>query len=92
MKQNVSQVSGGIMINVDVSVKNIIMWKRYVWNRPTCRCENGKYLAIFMDKIISNEFVDVKETNFHESNITCKIQSFYILLTFFNHHYIIDSC
>ena len=55
MKQNVSQVSGGIMINVDVSVKNIIMWKRYVWNRPTCRCENGKYLAIIMDKIISND-------------------------------------
>ena len=41
-----------------------------------------KYLASIMDKIICNEFVDVKETNFNESNKTCKIQSFYILLTF----------
>ena len=41
-----------------------------------------KYLASIMDKIICNEFVDVKETNFNENNKTCKIQSFYILLTF----------
>ena len=35
-----------------------------------------------MDKTICNEFVDVKETNFNENNVTCKIQSFYALLTF----------
>ena len=35
-----------------------------------------------MDKIICNEIIDVKETNFSEQNITCKTQSFYILLTF----------
>ena len=35
-----------------------------------------------MDKIICDEIIDVKETNFNEKNITCKAQSFYILLTF----------
>ena len=35
-----------------------------------------------MDKIICDEIIDVKETNFNEKNITCKTQSFYILLTF----------
>ena len=32
--------------------------------------------------IICDEVIDVKETNFNEKNITCKTQSFYILLTF----------
>ena len=35
-----------------------------------------------MDKIICDEIIDVKEMNFNENNITCKTQSFYILLTF----------
>ena len=38
MKENVIQTNGGIVTNVDVSVKND-------WNRATCDCENGKYLA-----------------------------------------------
>ena len=46
MKQNVSQINGGITVNVDVSVKNIIYVKTNVWNPSTCICENGKYLAI----------------------------------------------
>ena len=35
-----------------------------------------------MDKIICDEIINVKETNFNVKNITCKIQGFYILLTF----------
>ena len=35
-----------------------------------------------MDKIICDEIIDIKETNFNEKNITYEIQSFYILLTF----------
>ena len=54
--------------------------KDYLWNPATCDCENGKYLANIMDKIICDEIIDVKETNFNEKNITCKTQSFYILL------------
>ena len=32
--------------------------------------------------IIYDEIIDLKETNFNEKNITCKTQSFYILLAF----------
>ena len=56
--------------------------KKIVWNPATCNCENRKYLASIMDKIICDEIIDVKETNFNEKNITCKTQSSYILLTF----------
>ena len=48
MKQNVIQLNVGIMINVDVSVKNVCE-KDYVWNPVTCNCENEKYLASIMD-------------------------------------------
>ena len=41
MEQNVIQINGGITINADVSVKNIIYVKKeYVWNPSTCICEN----------------------------------------------------
>ena len=51
----------------------------------TCNCENGKYLASIMDKIICDEIIEnLKETNFNEKNLSCKAQSVYIL------H--IDSC
>ena len=34
------------MINVDVSVKNIINVKKsYGWNSATCSCNNGKHLT-----------------------------------------------
>ena len=49
MEKNVIQINGGITINVDVSVKNIIYVKKIVWNPDTCNCENEKYLASFMD-------------------------------------------
>ena len=55
--------------------------KNYVWNPDTCNCENGKYLACIIDKIICDEIIDLKETNFNEKNITCETQSFDILLT-----------
>ena len=48
----------------------------------TCNCENGKHLASIMDKIIRDEVIDVKETNFNKKNIIRKMQSFKILLTF----------
>ena len=32
--------------------------------------------------IICDEIIDVQEMNFNEKNITCKTQSFYILLAF----------
>ena len=44
-----------------------------------------------MDKIICDEIIDVKETNFNEKNITCKALFPYFTYFFINHHYIIDS-
>ena len=68
MEENVIQINGGIMINVDVSVKSIIYVKKdYVWNPATCNYENGKYLASIIDKLICDEIIDVKKkTNFNE--------------------------
>ena len=64
--------------------KHHICEEDYVWNPAICNCENGKYLASIMDDsgIICDEIIDVKERNFNEKNITCKIQNFYVLLAF----------
>ena len=35
-----------------------------------------------MDEIICDEIINSEETNFNEKNITCKTESFYILLSF----------
>ena len=66
--------------------KKYVCEKDYVWNPSTCSCENGKYLASIMDDsaITCNEVIESydKETNFNEKKGTCKMQKFYILLTF----------
>ena len=82
--------------------KHHICEKDYVWNPATCNCENGKYLAsikddsvIACDEVIKSydEEIKTSPTNFDEKNITCKTQSFYILLIFYiSRYYIIDSC
>ena len=52
MEENVIQIKNEIMINVDVSVTNIIYeGKDDIWNLATCSCENGKYLG----SIINND-------------------------------------
>ena len=55
--------------------------KDYVWNLDTFNCENEKYLASIMDKIICGESIDIKETHFNEKSITCRTQNFYIIVT-----------
>ena len=82
--------------------KHHICEKDYVRNPATCNCENGKYLAsikddsvIACDEVIKSydEEIKTSPTNFDEKNITCKTQSFYILLIFYiSRYYIIDSC
>ena len=53
VEENVIQINGGIAINVDVSVKNIIfVRKNYIWNPATCSCKNGKYLASIIDNSV----------------------------------------
>ena len=67
IEKKVTQINGGITINVDVSVKNIIYEKDYVWNPATCNCENRKYLAsvvdnsvITCDKVINLYYEEIK--------------------------------
>ena len=87
MEEIVTQINGGIMINVDVSVKKRhVCDKDYVSNPATCNCENGKYLAnimhdsaIMCDKIIESY---EKEKNFIEKKATCNVQKLYFLLSF----------
>ena len=87
MKENVIQINGGITIDVDVSVKNVMYVKKnYIWNPATSSCENGNYLVIITDDsaITSADIMKPynKETNFNGKKATCKTQNFYILLTF----------
>ena len=54
IKENEIEMNGGITINVDVSVKNIIYVKKnYIWNPSTCICENRKYLARIVDDSVT---------------------------------------
>ena len=45
MKKNLVQVSGRIMMNVDVIVKDTCMGKDYIWDIDACSCGNLKYLV-----------------------------------------------
>ena len=79
MEQNAIQINGVIAKNVDVRVKNVIYVKKIMFG---ILLQNGKELTSIKNDsaIICDEIVNVKETNFNEKNITCKIQNFYILL------------
>ena len=87
MEENMIQINGQIMINVDVFEKDRhASEKDYVWNPYTCICENGKYSASIMDDslITCDEIIASynEETNFYEKKTTCKMQNFYILHAF----------
>ena len=49
IEENVIEINGGIIINVDASVKKNACEKDYVSNPATCNWENGKYLLRIMD-------------------------------------------
>ena len=66
MEENVIHINGGITINVDVNVKNVMYVKKImfeIWNPVTRNCENGKYFPSIMDDsvIICNEVIDADE-------------------------------
>ena len=79
------------MINVDVSVKNVMYLKKnYVWNPATSNCENGKYLTSIMDDsaIICDEIIDREgKSNDEETKAVPKNFNENI-----NYYSIIDSC
>ena len=70
--ENVIQINGGIIINVDVSKKCPAYEKDHVVNPVTCSCENGNYLANIMDDsaISCDEVKDVGEEA--KSNVEAK--------------------
>ena len=79
MEEIVIQINGEIMINFDVSVKNVVYVKKdNVWNPATCNCENGKYLASIMydSAIMCDEIIELyeEETNFNHCNVMKKRQ------------------
>ena len=76
MEENVIQLNGGIMVNVDVIVKNVMYVKKdYIWNPSATNCKNGKYLARIMDDsvIVCDEVIESydEETNFNEKKAIC---------------------
>ena len=55
------QINGGIIINVDVGVKNVIYLKKIIFGiLLQWSGENGKYLASYIDDsaILCNEIID----------------------------------
>ena len=91
IKQNAIQINGGITINVDVSVKNIIYVKKIIFGILVWKCENGKYLTSIMDDsvIMCHEFIEeIVPTNFNKNKATF----LYFTCIFINHYSIIDSC
>ena len=101
MKENLIQINGGIMINVDVSVNSVMCEKKNVWNPATCICKNGKYLASIVDDsaIICVEVIESRDeemktipTNFNEKKATCNAKKLSFTFIFINYYGIIDSC
>ena len=86
MKKNVIQINGGITMDVNVSVKNIIYVKKIIFEIPLHVV--AKNLAtIIDDSVITCDEIVEKETktittNFNEKNAICKTKNFYILLVF----------
>ena len=67
----------------------------YIWNTATCSCKNGRYFASIIDNSVitfdetidaeaklNNEETKTVPANFNEKKLTCKSQTFYILLAF----------
>ena len=56
MEEVTTQITGGIMINVVVSVKNVMHVKKIIillqMGTDFHVCENGKYLATIMDNSV----------------------------------------
>ena len=86
MEENVIQINGGIMINVDTSVKNVMYEEDYFGNPAACNRENGKHSssimddwAIICDEIIKscNEDADADAEAKSYNEIKTKISIFY---------------
>ena len=92
MEENVIQINGGMTINVDVSVKNVMYAKKIMFGILLhVIVSMKKYLtsimdnsAIICDEVTESYYEETKTvpTDFNETNITCKTQNFYTLFAF----------
>ena len=93
MEKNVIQINGGITINVDLSVKNVIYVKMIMFGAFYMQLQNEKYLASIMDdsaiacdEVIESNNKETKtiSTKFNENKAICEVQNiyFYTLLAF----------
>ena len=93
MKENVIQINGERITNVNVSVRNVMNVKTI--NSAICNCENGKYLASIMDysAITCHEVIEsydqdanaqlyVKKSS-NEEKAACQLQIFIFYSQFF---------
>ena len=70
--------------------EKLCLWKRFIWNPSAYTCENGKYLEIIIGDSVIVCIVEVTKADttntipiiFNEEKLSCKIENFYILLTF----------
>ena len=95
--KNVIQINGGVTINVDVSVKNVMCQKRLA----TYSCENAIYLASIMndsaitcDGIIESNNLKTKAISKIFNEKKTKMQNakcLYSTCIFINYYSIIDS-
>ena len=87
MKENLIQINGGIMINVDASMKNIYLKKIMFGILLHVVGKMDNYLAnIMYDSVIMwDEIIEETKpipTNFNEKKVACKTQDFYSLRAF----------
>ena len=101
MEKNVIQINGGITINVDLSVKNVIYVKMIIFEAFYMQLQNEKYLASIMDdstigcdEVIESNNKETKtiSTKFNENKAICEVQNIYFYTCIFiNYYSIIDS-
>ena len=91
MEENVIQLNGGIMINVNVSVKNDMYVKKIMSGillHVVAKMESVYQVLwmIYWLGVINYRIIRWRNknylTNFNEKKATCKTQNFYILLAF----------
>ena len=90
MDENVIQVNGGIMINVDVTVKNVLYAKKINFGillYVIVRMEHISQVLwiIICDEVIKSydEKIKTVPTNFNEKYVTCKTHFFKFYLHIF---------
>ena len=84
MEENVIQINS---VSVDVSVENVMYVKKvYAWNPSIGNCENRKtQQALWMIQRLCGMKLQShmrKKQTLMKKEVTCNMQSFYILLAF----------